>query len=382
MSENSDFAGGNPYAGGGNQNLASSQSWFTPHLSNKLIFIGFFISTVFGFSSIVLVAMAPNLISTHIIVWGNIALTSMAATLVFVLYQRAGAKTNALGHTDAIEPATGRNSAIAAMQAQIAELEAEKKELRRAYQEAQIRAEDARKSKAAFLAHLNHDIRTPLNHIIGFADLVSHQAFGPLGDKRYLDYVRDIKKSGEGLLNSVSDVLELAQLENGQRILASEEILVDDLLGGLKKRFEGRAKRCSVSLEVTCFCAAVLYGDRMGYERLLQNLLDNAFKFTPAGGKIRLAAWVADDGVVLEVTDTGIGIPKNRLGKLLQPFSKKDPLEAQEYRGMGLGLAIARSVAELSGGELVIESTPSIGTTVAVSLPLAPHLQPEQDQAA
>ncbi len=376
MSENSDFTGENPYGGSGNPNLASSQNWIIPFLSNKLIFLGFITSIVLGFSSIVVVALAPSLMSTHVIVWGNIALFSLISTLVYILYQRAGTKTMPTAQTEA------PIGAIERMQMQIAELEAEKKELRRAFHEAQIRAEDARTSKAAFLAHLNHDIRTPLNHIIGFADLVSHQAFGPLGDKRYLSYIRDIKKSGEGLLNSVSDVLELAQLENGQRILANEEIRVEDLLSSLKARFEGRAKRCAVSLEVTCFCPAVLYGDRIGYERLLQNILDNAFRFTPAGGKIQLAAWMADDGVVLEVTDTGIGISKKRLSKLLQPFSKRSPNLANEHNGMGLGLAIARSVAELSGGELVIDSTPSIGTTVAVSLPINPQTQQGQDRAA
>lgn len=107
----------------------------------------------------------------------------------------------------------------------------------------------------------------------------------------------------------------------------------------------------------------------MGFERMLENVLDNAVRFTPAGGKIRLSAWVADDGVVLEVTDTGIGISPDRMSKLLTPFTLTDASKRKEHGGLGLGLAISQALAELSGGEIAIDSTPAIGTTVAISLP-------------
>ena len=111
-------------------------------------------------------------------------------------------------------------------------------------------------------------------------------------------------------------------------------------------------------------------GDRFSLERMLANLLDNAIRFTPAGGRVTLAAYAALDGVVVEVTDTGIGMDAERLSSLSQPFAYGDAALTRDREGAGLGLAIARTIAELSGGRLAIDSRPGLGTTVAVSLPL------------
>jgi two-component system cell cycle sensor histidine kinase PleC len=117
----------------------------------------------------------------------------------------------------------------------------------------------------------------------------------------------------------------------------------------------------------------VLAGDRFSLERMLGNLIDNAIQFTPAGGRVTIAAHAASDGVVLEVSDTGIGMPPERLSSLSQPFAYGDAALTRDREGAGLGLAIARTIAELSGGRLAIDSRPGLGTTVAVSLPLLHH---------
>ncbi len=376
VSEQSDMGDNSPKTLGGDSAKKLEGNSSLRYDSNKLIFISFFSLSVFGVVWIFALSIVPTLAPLPVFLSGFIVIITGVCTLGYSLY--LGTKKNQNAGLNSAQP----SSKFLKMKAEIAALKGANRNLRRDFRAEQIKAKAARRTKTAFLAHLSHDIRTPLNHIIGFADMVGHQAFGPIGDPRYLSYIRDIKKSGEGLLTSVAGVLELAELESGNRELGQEEILVDDLLHALKTRFHGRAARCDVVLEVDCFCASVLSGDRLGYERMLENLLDNAFKFTQPGGRIKLAAWVAQDGVVIEITDTGIGIEKSRLEKLLEPMSHGDAHLSKNMAGVGLGLAIARSIAELSGGELAIDSTPCIGTTVAVSLPLAASVVKNQVKIA
>ncbi|WP_160300083.1 PAS domain-containing sensor histidine kinase [Devosia limi] len=246
----------------------------------------------------------------------------------------------------------------------------EQRLLARRYHEEKLKAEAASRSKTNFLAHLSHDIRTPLNHIIGFAELMKHQTYGPLGDDRYADYVQSIKASGEHLLASFATILDLAELEGGQKQMRSDAVPVDDLLDGMAQRFRGQANRAGLTLVVGEPCGAVLTADRLGMQRMLGNIIENAVRFTPSGGRVTLAAFAAHDGVVLEVSDTGLGMSEERLASLSQPFALGDATFTREGIGPGLGISIARAIAELSGGRMAIDSSPSLGTTVAISLPL------------
>jgi two-component system cell cycle sensor histidine kinase PleC len=250
-------------------------------------------------------------------------------------------------------------------------IQEEQKLLTRRYHEEKLRAEAASRSKTSFLAHLSHDIRTPLNHIIGFADLIQHQTYGALGDPRYLDYVGTIKSSGEGLLQSFAAILELAELEGGQKPLRREQFRVEDLVVATTRRFSAQAGRAGLTLAIGSLSRASLTADRFCLERMLGNLVDNAIRFTPSGGKVTLAAYSANDGVVLEVSDTGIGMSEERLSTLSQPFVFGDAAFTKEHNALGLGIAISRAIAELSGGRIAIDSRPAMGTTVAISLPLA-----------
>jgi len=245
----------------------------------------------------------------------------------------------------------------------------EQRQLARRYHEEKLRAEAASRSKTNFLAHLSHDIRTPLNHIIGFAELVRQQTYGPLGDSRYLGYVETIKQSGEHLLDSFATILELAELEGGQKAMREEAVEIDRLLAGAAQRFGARAKRAGLRFDVGLGCEATVTADSMAIERMLSNILDNAIRFTPHGGCVKLAAFAAKDGVVIEVSDTGLGMSEERLASLSQPFVLGDATFTRKT-GAGLGIAIARAIAEQSGGRLAIDSSPALGTTVAISLPL------------
>jgi two-component system, cell cycle sensor histidine kinase PleC len=248
-------------------------------------------------------------------------------------------------------------------------LQQEQRTLARRYHEEKLKAEAASRAKTSFLAHLSHDIRTPLNHIIGFAELMRHQTYGPVGDERYLGYLDMIKGSGEKLLGSFATILELAELEGGNKPLHEEVVDVDELMATVTRRFADQAERAGLQLGIGSHCSAELLADRFCLERMLGNLLENAVRFTPSGGRVTVAAYAADDGVVLEVSDTGIGMTDEQLDRLSQPFVFGDAAFTREHDGAGLGIAISRAIAELSGGRLAIDSRPAIGTTVAIALP-------------
>jgi len=246
----------------------------------------------------------------------------------------------------------------------------EQRHLARRYHEEKLKAEAANHAKTNFLAHLSHDIRTPLNHIIGFAELMRHQAYGPLGDTRYAEYVQSIKDSGEHLLASFATILDLAELESGQKALRRDPVAVEEVLNGIMERFAVPAKRAKLRLNISQTSDATIAGDQLGLVRMISNIVENSLRFTPPGGQITLAAFEARDGVVIEITDTGIGMSEERLDTLSQPFALGDATFTREGMGPGLGISIARAIAELSGGHMEIDSRPSLGTTVAISLPL------------
>ena len=246
----------------------------------------------------------------------------------------------------------------------------EQRLLARRYHEEKLKAEAASRSKTNFLAHLSHDIRTPLNHIIGFAELMRHQTYGPLGDSRYTDYVQSIKTSGEHLLASFATILDLAELESGQKPLRTDPVGVDELLDSVIQRFRTQASRAGVLFVLGEPSGAVVRGDRLGLSRMVANIVENALRFTPSGGRVTLNAFAARDGVVIEITDTGLGMSEQRLASLSQPFALGDSTFTREGVGPGLGISISRAIAEQSGGNLAIDSSPSFGTTVAISLPL------------
>lgn len=248
-------------------------------------------------------------------------------------------------------------------------LEQQYRELAKQYHAEKLAAETASRSKTSFLAHLSHDMRTPLNHIIGFADLVQHEPYGPLGDKRYGNYIADIKRSGESLLASFAAILDLAQLEGGETVQNNQDVDMYKFVQQSLRRHTARATRAGLKLEAQNICDSHVEADPALLRRMIDNLMDNAIRFTQDGGSIVLNCWCGSDGVVLEVTDSGIGMPKERLELLSQPFILGEAAFSKEHSGLGLGIATSRAIAELSNGSLVIDSNPGIGTTVAITLP-------------
>jgi PAS domain S-box-containing protein len=230
-------------------------------------------------------------------------------------------------------------------------------------------AEVANQAKSAFLAAMSHDLRTPLNAIIGFAEIIDKGYFGTI-DEKYKEYARDICASGEHLLSLVNDLLDLSAIESGKLSLAKEEMAVASILTESMTVIRDRAEAQGVELVIEAEDGLpLLYADRRAIKQILLNLLSNSIRFTPRGGKITLRATHRDRNHVLEVADTGSGIPANLLSSVTEPFVKGSAAPHMSKESTGLGLAIVKSLVDLHGGDLNIESAVGKGTTVAVTLP-------------
>jgi PAS domain S-box-containing protein len=236
---------------------------------------------------------------------------------------------------------------------------------------AQARAEAANKAKSNFLANMSHELRTPLNAIIGFSELMREEMFGPLGNARYNEYTGLIHSSGRHLLDLITDMLDMAKIEAGKMILAPERLDLTDALDDCLRILRSQASAGEIALSTEIKGALILQADRRATKQILLNMLSNAVKFTPPGGKVVISGWEAGGRAYVAVRDTGIGISGDDLARLGNPFeqAKANPLHAKG--GTGLGLALVKALVEKHGGKLVMESCLGAGTTVVVDFPLA-----------
>ncbi len=237
------------------------------------------------------------------------------------------------------------------------------------YLEQKAAAESANRAKSEFLANMSHELRTPLNAIIGFSEIMENQLFGDLGE-RYLDYVRDIRDSGGNLLGVINDILDMSRLESGKRHLQTEEVSVDLVVAEALREHRDEIERKQLMLNVEGIKDAQLLADPHALYQILGNLVDNAVKFTPAGGRIAIRTRRVRGAINIYVEDTGIGIPKEKIERIGRPFEQVEGDLIRSHGGSGLGLAIARSLTELHGGSLRLRSTSGAGTIVMVHLPL------------
>ena len=243
-------------------------------------------------------------------------------------------------------------------------------------------AEQASQAKSLFLAKMSHELRTPLNAVLGFSEILSDELFGPLGDKRYKEFAQDIHGSGQHLLDIINDILDLTKVEAGQLQLDDQLIDLDDLLHTCERLMAKAAAGGDVQLVVESRAVgAVLRADPIRLKQILLNLLSNAVKFTPAGHRVEMVARREENAFVIEVQDTGIGMTPEDVVKALQPFQQVDNSFSRRHEGTGLGLPLTKSLVELHGGTLTIQSTPSIGTTVAVRLPEWRFVNPKAELA-
>jgi two-component system, cell cycle sensor histidine kinase PleC len=243
-------------------------------------------------------------------------------------------------------------------------------ELAGKYAEEKTRAEEANAAKSKFLANMSHELRTPLNAIIGFSEIMEAQMFGPLGAEKYGEYSRDIKESGQYLLDVINDILDMSKIEAGGIRLTLEDIEIDPVLTDCMRVVWGRANEKRLVLKSDIAPAIRLNADRRALKQIALNLLSNAVKFTPEGGMVNVRGHARAGTATIVIQDSGIGIPKDALHKLGRPFEQVESQLTKRHQGSGLGLAIAKSLVELHGGAMRIFSTLGKGTTVMVRLPL------------
>jgi two-component system cell cycle sensor histidine kinase PleC len=238
------------------------------------------------------------------------------------------------------------------------------------YSQEKARAEEANATKSKFLANMSHELRTPLNAIIGFSEIMESGMFGPLGAEKYTEYSRDIRESGEYLLDVINDILDMSKIEAGGIRLAPEPVALEPILADCQRVVSTRATEKHLNLEAQIDPDLVLTADRRALKQIALNLLSNAVKFTPDGGAVTLYGRSRGGMATIAISDNGIGIPRGALHKLGRPFEQVESQLTKKYQGSGLGLAIAKSLAELHGGEMRIRSTLGRGTIVVVRLPL------------
>jgi signal transduction histidine kinase len=243
-------------------------------------------------------------------------------------------------------------------------------------------ADRANQAKSAFLAMMSHELRTPLSAIIGFAEMIEQQAMGPIGNAKYSAYAADIRESGQHLLGIINDILDLSKVEAGKETLHEQDIPFESLISGARILLEGRAREAGVRLVFDC--PVDLPGVRADKRRLTQilvNLLSNGIKFTPEGGTVTLRCWATpDSGCVFQAIDTGIGIAREDIPVALSVFGQVDNGTKHHAKGTGLGLPLAKALAELHGGTLDLQSELGKGTTVTLRLP-AYRLLPQPARA-
>ncbi|MHA1536413.1 MAG: sensor histidine kinase [Alphaproteobacteria bacterium] len=229
----------------------------------------------------------------------------------------------------------------------------------------------ADRSKSEFLAHMSHELRSPLNAILGFAEIMKKQIFGPIEPVRYLDYVEDIHASGSHLIAVINDILDLSKSESGKFELNETSVSLPATIEASLRLVGGRAADGSVRLSNES--PTDLPEIRADERRLLQiliNLLTNAVDFTPAGGCVSVGGAVREDGkLALWVADTGEGIAKSDIPRILEAYGQADVSRDRQGKGTGLGLPIAKSMMEQHGGTLDVDSAVGEGTTVMLVFP-------------
>ncbi|MGH6949335.1 MAG: PAS domain-containing sensor histidine kinase, partial [Vitreimonas sp.] len=239
---------------------------------------------------------------------------------------------------------------------------------REAHEERQ-KAEEASRAKSTFLANMSHELRTPLNAVIGFSEIMAKELFGPIGNEQYKQYSTDIFDSGNHLLELINDILEMAKIEAGKLTLSPKPLDPSVAIEQAVRLTKRKAEEKGLSVVVDAENVPEIEADHRAVKQILLNLLSNAVKFTDQGA-IMVHARGNAQGLTLRVVDTGCGIPPEHLPRLARPFEQVEEELTRNNSGTGLGLALTKSLAEMHGGRLSIQSEVGRGTIVTIVLPL------------
>lgn len=239
--------------------------------------------------------------------------------------------------------------------------------VKEAHEERQ-KAEEASRAKSTFLANMSHELRTPLNAVIGFSEIMAKELFGPIGNDQYRQYSGDIFDSGNHLLELINDILDMAKIEAGKLTLAPRPLDPSVAIEQAVRLTKRKAEEKGLSIVVDAEDMGEIEADHRAVKQILLNLLSNAVKFTDQGA-IMVHARGNSYGLTLRVVDTGCGIPPEHLPRLARPFEQVEQELTRNTGGTGLGLALTKSLTEMHGGKLSIQSEVGRGTIVTVWLP-------------
>ncbi len=238
---------------------------------------------------------------------------------------------------------------------------------REAHEERQ-KAEEASRAKSTFLANMSHELRTPLNAVIGFSEIMAKELFGPIGNEQYKQYSNDIFESGNHLLDLINDILDMAKIEANKLTLSPRPLDPMVAIEQAVRLTKRKAEEKGLSIVVDAEGIPEIEADHRAVKQILLNLLSNAVKFTDAGA-IMVYARASASLLTLRVIDTGCGIPPEHLPRLARPFEQIEEELTRNHHGTGLGLALTKSLTEMHGGKLAIQSDVGRGTIVTVTLP-------------
>jgi cell cycle sensor histidine kinase DivJ len=250
--------------------------------------------------------------------------------------------------------------------------ETERRQIEEVREQSRLEAQRASELKGRFLATVSHELRTPLNAIIGFSEMLATEGMVAPGSAQQRDYARIIQSSGAHLLEIVNALLDSSKIESGAMTIERDDVDMGRLMNECCDLLAMRCETKSVKLErVVAESLPHIQADRRAIKQVVINLLSNALKFTPEGGRITMALVRDKDVLDLSISDTGIGIAAEDLPKLGMPFFQARSAYDRSHEGTGLGLSVVRGLVGLHGGDMSIESAPGEGTRVAIRLPIA-----------
>jgi two-component system cell cycle sensor histidine kinase PleC len=236
---------------------------------------------------------------------------------------------------------------------------------------ARIETELASKVKSEFIANMSHELKTPLNTVIGFSKLLTQHQERRLPDKEIVEYATLINDAAGHLLSVINDILDISKLQSGKYSIDSREIDIEGILTDTIETFRHQTDAAQIDFDTSIASdLPLIRGDGAKLKQIFSNILSNAIKFTPPGGTVAIKALrAADQGVIVVIRDSGVGMSPEEIEVAMTPFGQVDGGRSRWREGAGLGLPIAKALVELHGGTLYIASQQNEGTEVVITFP-------------